>query len=81
MSLPKEKLVTIDEFYKIKESTDKILEFVDGVIYMAPSPSTKHQRISGRLYALALFWSTYISMHLSQFRELRCSLHNCLTCL
>lgn len=51
MSLPKEKLVTIDEFYKIKESTDKILEFIDGVIYMSPSPSTKHQRISGRLYA------------------------------
>jgi len=45
MSLPKEKLVTIDEFYKMKESTDKILEFIDGAIYMSPSPSIKHQRI------------------------------------
>ncbi|MCT8977871.1 Uma2 family endonuclease [Clostridium sp. CX1] len=51
MSLPKEKLITIDEFYKMKESTDNILEYIDGIVYMSPSPSTKHQRISGRLYA------------------------------
>lgn len=50
MSLAKEKLVTIDEFYNMKEGTDNILEFIDGVVYMSPSPSTKHQRISGRLY-------------------------------
>lgn len=51
MSLPKEKSITIDEFYKMKESTDNILEYIDGVVYMSPSPSTKHQRILGRLYA------------------------------
>lgn len=51
MSLPQEKLITIDEFYKMKENTDSILEYIDGVVYMSPSPSTRHQRISGRLYA------------------------------
>jgi Uma2 family endonuclease len=41
----------MDEFYKIKENNDNILELIHGVVYMSPSPSTKHQRISGRLYA------------------------------
>lgn len=50
MNLPEKKFITIDEFYKMKEETDDILEYIDGVVYMSPSPSTKHQRISGRLY-------------------------------
>lgn len=51
MSLPQEKPITIEEFYRIKEQSSEILEYIDGLIYMSPSPSTKHQRISGRLYA------------------------------
>lgn len=51
MSLPQEKTITIEEFYKAKENTDKILEYIDGIVYMTPSPSTKHQRVSGRLHA------------------------------
>ncbi len=27
------------------------MEYIDGVIFMTPSPSTKHQRISGRIHA------------------------------
>lgn len=50
MSLPEKEFITIDEFYKIKENTDDMLEYIDGIVYMSPSPSTKHQRISGRLY-------------------------------
>lgn len=50
MSLPQEKRITIEEFYKMKENTDKILEYIDGIVYMTPSPSTKHQRVSGRLH-------------------------------
>jgi Uma2 family endonuclease len=51
MSLPNENIVTIEEFYRLRESTDKLLEYIDGVVFMSPSPSTKHQRISGRLHA------------------------------
>lgn len=50
MNIPQEKYVTFEEFYKMKENTDEIIEFIDGIVYMAPSPSTKHQRISGKLY-------------------------------
>jgi Uma2 family endonuclease len=51
MSLPQHNLVKIEEYYKMREDTDKILEYIDGIVYITPSPSTKHQRISGRLHA------------------------------
>jgi Uma2 family endonuclease len=51
LGLPLVKAISLDEFYKLKENSDMLLEFVDGVVYMSPSPSTKHQRISGRLNA------------------------------
>ncbi|MHC1684477.1 MAG: Uma2 family endonuclease [Clostridiaceae bacterium] len=51
MGLSQEKSITISEFYKMKENTDSVLEYIDGLVYMSPSPSTKHQRISGRLFA------------------------------
>lgn len=49
LSLPQEKFMTLDEFYRLIENTDDIIEYIDGIIYIAPSPSTKHQRISMRL--------------------------------
>lgn len=49
MNPPQEKFMTLDEFYRLRENTDDIIEYIDGIIYMVPSPSTKHQRISMRL--------------------------------
>lgn len=46
---PQEKFMTLDGFYRLRENTDDIIEYIDGIIYMVPSPSTKHQRISMRL--------------------------------
>jgi|SRR5690625_4019009 len=43
------KNVTLEEFYQLREESDQLIEYVDGVIYMPASPSTKHQRISQRL--------------------------------
>src|SRR5699024_5761656 len=40
-----------EEFYQLREESDQLMEYVDGVIFMFASPSTKHQRISGRLHA------------------------------
>ncbi|MCC3356072.1 Uma2 family endonuclease [Bacillus sp. REN16] len=51
MNIPKESYISLDEFYKLRDQTKNLLEYVDGVVYMSPSPSTKHQRISGRLHA------------------------------
>ncbi|SHT60095.1 Uncharacterized protein conserved in cyanobacteria [Mycobacteroides abscessus subsp. abscessus] len=51
MSLPEKRNLSVDEFYKLRENSDQIIEYIDGVIFMSPSPSTKHQRISGRLHA------------------------------
>lgn len=49
--LPDGKHVTLEEFYKLREQTTHILEYVDGVVFMSPSPATMHQRVSGRLFA------------------------------
>ena len=51
MSLPEEKRISLDEFYRIREGSEQLMEYIDGVVFMSPSPSTKHQRISGRLHA------------------------------
>lgn len=39
------------DYLKLKEKSDDILEYIDGIVYMSPSPSTKHQRISSKLHA------------------------------
>lgn len=39
------------EYLELKEKSDNILEYIDGIVYMSPSPSTKHQRISSKLHA------------------------------
>lgn len=51
MSLPQKNFITLDEFYKLREESDGLLEYIDGVVFMIPSPSTKHQRISMHLIA------------------------------
>lgn len=51
MSLPNEELTTLQAFYKLREETEQLLEYIDGVVSMSPSPSTMHQRISTRLLA------------------------------
>ncbi|WP_096155377.1 MULTISPECIES: Uma2 family endonuclease [Bacillus] len=51
MSLPQSKKVSLQEFYLQRERTEELLEYIDGFIFMSPSPSTKHQRISGKLHA------------------------------
>lgn len=50
MSLPNERTMTIQDFHKLREETDRLLEFTDGIVMMVPS-STHHQRISSRLHA------------------------------
>lgn len=43
--------ISFDEYLRTREESDSIIEYLDGLVYMPPSPSTKHQRISGRLNA------------------------------
>ncbi|MFA1820218.1 Uma2 family endonuclease [Virgibacillus oceani] len=51
MSLPEEKKVSVETFYKMREETEQLLEYVDGNVFMSPSPSTRHQQVSARLQA------------------------------
>ncbi|WP_246945032.1 Uma2 family endonuclease [Bacillus pinisoli] len=41
--------VSLEEYLKIRESNEELLEYIDGTIFMTPSPSTKHQRISNKI--------------------------------
>lgn len=49
MGLYSKESMTIDEYFKIREESELFLEYIDGLVYMSPSPSTKHQRLSRRL--------------------------------
>lgn len=51
MSLPNEKKVSLETFYKMREETNYLLEYADGIVFMSPSPSTRHQQVSARLQA------------------------------
>ena len=49
MNLPKDRYVPFEEYEELRNGTDQLLEYIDGVIYMSPSPSAIHQRISMKL--------------------------------
>jgi Uma2 family endonuclease len=41
--------MTVQEYFIIREKSEDVLEYIDGLVYMSPSPSTSHQRISRKL--------------------------------
>ncbi|WP_068676507.1 Uma2 family endonuclease [Oceanobacillus sp. Castelsardo] len=41
--------MSLEEYLQVREESEEILEYIDGFVYMSPSPSTKHQRISSKL--------------------------------
>lgn len=51
MGLTEPQVITITEYHKLRENSEARLEYIDGIVYMTPSPSTRHQRISSRLQA------------------------------
>lgn len=42
--------VPFEEYLKLREESEQILEYIDGVICMSPSPSIKHQLVSSNLH-------------------------------
>ncbi|WP_062107801.1 Uma2 family endonuclease [Bacillus niameyensis] len=52
MSLPKGRHVTYEEFEEMRKESEQLMEYIDGIVYMAPSPNTEHQRISMKLSAM-----------------------------
>jgi len=51
VGLTEPQVITIAEYNKLRENSESRLEYIDGIVYMTPSPSTMHQRISSRLQA------------------------------
>lgn len=49
VSLPKGNFVSFEEYEEMKKNSDQPMEYIDGVVYMSPSPSPGHQRISMKL--------------------------------
>jgi Uma2 family endonuclease len=52
--LPLQGLWTVEQYLKLTDQTNQLIEFTDGVIEVLPMPTDKHQAIS-RLLFLALF--------------------------
>lgn len=49
MAIVKSNHVLYEDYLKMRNDSDKIIEYIDGIICMSPSPSTQHQRISAKL--------------------------------
>lgn len=49
LNLPNNQYIQFEDYEKLKKETDQLLEYIDGVVYMSPSPNTRHQRISMKL--------------------------------
>lgn len=49
-----EEVTSYEDFENMQRNTESLLEYIDGIVYMSPSPSIKHQAISsflqGELY-------------------------------
>ncbi|SDI26479.1 hypothetical protein SAMN04488123_10135 [Natribacillus halophilus] len=69
MRLPEEKNLSVEAFYKMREDTDHILEYADGIVFISPSPSpsTRHQQVSARLKAKLFNFLTV--------KNAKCSVH------
>ncbi len=50
LSLTDKNFNTYEEFEEKRQQADEILEYIDGIIYMSPSPSITHQRIASFLH-------------------------------
>ncbi|MFD1707915.1 Uma2 family endonuclease [Siminovitchia sediminis] len=51
MKNPQDRHLTFEEFEELRNQSEDRLEYVNGVVYITPSPSTQHQRISMKLSA------------------------------
>lgn len=49
MALAENIFISLEQYFKMREESDALIEYIDGLAYMSPSPSTKHQRISSIL--------------------------------
>lgn len=50
MALAHSRYVSFEEYIKLREESEEILEYIDGVICMSPSLSIKHQLVSSNLH-------------------------------
>ncbi len=52
MSLPRSSDVTYEQYLIMRQHSDERLEYIDGVVYMTPSPSIQHQLVSSNLHTI-----------------------------
>ncbi|MBS4208165.1 Uma2 family endonuclease [Bacillus sp. FJAT-50079] len=50
MNLYRSDRISVKDYFEIREKSEELLEYIDGFVYMSPSLSIMHQRISGNLY-------------------------------
>jgi Uma2 family endonuclease len=50
MSLPRFSNISYEEYVALREKSDERLEYIDGVVYMTPSPNIQHQLVSSNIH-------------------------------
>ena len=49
MAILKDNFMSFEDYINLRNNSDEIIEYLDGVVCKSPSPSTQHQRISAKL--------------------------------
>jgi Uma2 family endonuclease len=49
MRFTQNSFISLEDYFNMREKTEDLLKYIDGIVYMSPLPSTKHQRVSSRL--------------------------------
>lgn len=50
MFLPRFSNVSYEKYLALWEKSEERLEYIDGIVYMTPSPSIKHQLVSSNIH-------------------------------
>jgi Uma2 family endonuclease len=50
MSLPRFSDMSYEEYIALRQTSNERLEYIDGAVYMTPSPSIQHQLVSSNLH-------------------------------
>lgn len=43
MAVAENIFISLEQYENMRKENNNIIEYIDGIVYMSPSPSTKHQ--------------------------------------
>ena len=49
MTFVKSYAISLEDYFILREAKDEVMEYIDGIVYISPSPSEEHEKVSNIL--------------------------------